>query len=474
MTLKTVEQYRESLRDGRLVYWDGELIEDVTTHPRFKVPLQLACGDYDYDNPDRADALTYATETGALANRIYQIPQDEADLAARMALMHRVSVVTGVSGVFMALMSAKDTIAKQYPHYAENIERMYYYARDNDLRGAEVITDAKGDRKRRAHEQDDPDLYVRIVRRTDEGIVVRGAKLHITGASLVHELVVMPTKGMKPDETDYAVSFSIPVNTPGVTIINRSFAPADLNEFDYPASSRHSMPEGFVVFDDVFVPWDRVFLAGETEFATTLAQSLGLWERTAGCIEAIKISELFIGAAQLVSEMQGKERDPNVQTVMAELICFSEMCRMGLDYACRHYSRTEGGMVYPDTLAINAAKYYFAVNYHEMVRNLQDISGGLVVTLPTEADLRHPTAGAYLRKYLHTRQDVDVEQRMRVFNLIRDITAEAYGGWLMVSSLQGGGGLTAQRIMMNRAYDLGKAKARALRAAGVRATSNGT
>ena len=187
---------------------------------------------------------------------------------------------------------------------------MYRYCRDNDLRAAEVITDPKGDRKRRAHEQDDPDLYVRIVERTKDGIVVRGAKLHITAASLVHELVVMPTKGMRQDEKDYAVSFSIPVNTKGVNIINRSFAPAELNAFDYPASAHHSMPEGFVVFDDVFVPWDRVFLAGEVQLASRLAQSLGLWERTGGVIEAVRLSELFVGLAQLVTEHQGKEQRP--------------------------------------------------------------------------------------------------------------------------------------------------------------------
>ena len=158
---------------------------------------------------------------------------------------------------------------------------MYRHARDNDLRAAEVITDAKGDRKRRAHEQDDPDLYVRIVERRNDGIVVRGAKLHITAASLIHELVVMPTKGMRQDETDYAVSFSIPVNAKGVKVINRSFAASELNAFDYPASAHHSMPEGFVVFDDVFVPWERVFLAGEVPLATVFAQSLGLWSAPA-------------------------------------------------------------------------------------------------------------------------------------------------------------------------------------------------
>ena len=468
MTLKTPEDYIASLNDGRLTYWDGEKIEDITRHPRFRVPIAVAARDYDHKDPRRKEVMTYADETGSSSHRVFQIPRNEDDLNKRVQMMHEMSIVGGVTGVFMALMSVKDAVAEANPKYAENIERMYRYVRDNDLRAAEVITDPKGDRKRRAHEQDDPDLYVRIVKRTDEGIVVRGAKLHITAASLVHELVVMPTKGMRQDETDYAVSFSIPVNAPGVKIINRSFAPSELNSFDYPASSHHSMPEGFVVFDDVFVPWERVFLAGEVRLASVLAQSLGLWERVGGVVGSVESSKLFVGLAQLVTEMQGKERDAIAQSSIAELICYAEMLRMGLDYACSHFERTPSGMIHPNILAINAAKYYYAANYHNAVKYLQDLSGGLVITLPTETDLRNPESGQYIRKYLHTRQDVDVEDRMRVYNLIRDLTADAYGGWHLVVALQAGGGLNAQRIMMNRTYDMAAAREAALVAAGAR------
>lgn len=468
MTLKTPEEYIASLNDGRVTYWDGEKIDDITRHPRFRVPIAVAARDYDHKDPRRKEVMTYADETGSRSHRVFQIPRSEDDLNKRVQMMHEMSIVGGVTGVFMALMSVKDAVAEANPKYAENIERMYRYVRDNDLRAAEVITDPKGDRKRRAHEQDDPDLYVRIVKRTDDGIVVRGAKLHITAASLVHELVVMPTKGMRQDETDYAVSFSIPVNAPGVKIINRSFAPAELNTFDYPASSHHSMPEGFVVFDDVFVPWERVFLAGEVRLASVLAQSLGLWERVGGVVGSVESSKLFVGLAQLVTEMQGKERDAIAQSSIAELICYAEMLRMGLDYACSHFERTPSGMIHPNILAINAAKYYYAANYHNAVKYLQDLSGGLVITLPTETDLRNPESGKYIRKYLHTRQDVDVEDRMRVYNLIRDLTADAYGGWHLVVALQAGGGLNAQRIMMNRTYDMAAAREAALVAAGAR------
>jgi 4-hydroxybutyryl-CoA dehydratase/vinylacetyl-CoA-Delta-isomerase len=467
MPLKTPAEYVESLRDGRVLYWEGERIDDVAQHERFRVPLAVASRDYEYDDPKRREAMTYTTEDGDLAHRVYQIPRTEEDLKARLELATQMSIVGGVTGVFMALQSVKDEVAAVNPQYAENIENLWRYARKNDLRAAEVITDAKGDRARKAHEQDDPDLYVRIVDRNAKGIVVRGAKLHITGAALVHELVVMPTKGMREAEKDYAVSFSIPANAPGVKIINRSFAPPHLNEFDYPASAHHSMPEGFVIFDDVFVPWERVFLAGEHRLAGVFARSLGLWERTLGLVDAAEKAEQLVGLALLVSEQQGKGGNDHVQQCVAEMVCYAQMIRMGLDYAVRNFERTPSGMVHPNVLGVNVAKYYYAANYHGIIQMLHDLSGGLVLTLPTEADLRNPESGKYLRKYLHTSPDVDVEERMRIYNLIRDLTADAYGGWHLVTTLQAGGGLVAQRIMMNRTYDLEGAKRKAKRAAGI-------
>jgi len=467
MTLKTPAEYVESLRDGRVVHWDGERIADVTLDPRFRVPLAVAAADYDHTDPEKRALSLYRTEEGHEAHRVFQVPRTEEDLLARVTLARRMSIVGGVTGVYMALLSVKDEVGAANPRYAENIERLWRTARDQDLRAAEVITDAKGDRSRKAHQQDDPDLYLRIVERRKDGIVVRGAKLHITAASLVHELVVMPTKSMRPEESDYAVSFAIPANAPGVTIINRSFAPAELDPFDYPASAHHSVPEGFVVFDDVFVPWDRVFLAGESKLAGVFARALGLWERTLGTVEAVERAELMVGLALLVSEQQGKGGDAHVQEAVSELVCYAHTIRMGLEWACRNYETTPSGMIHPSILGINVAKYYFAANYHAVLRHLHDLGGGLVLTLPKRADLESPETGKYLRKYLHTTSDVDVEERMRIYNLIRDLTADAYGGWHLVTTLQAGGGLAAQRTMMNRSFDLAGARAKAKRAAGI-------
>ncbi len=466
MGLMTAADYRRSLNDGRVVFWGGEKIADITNHPRFRVPIDVASRDYAYDDPALSDLITYTTEDGSRAHRVYQVPRTTEELEKRLELGTQMTIVGGVTGVYMALLQIKDRLAAVNPTFANNIENMYRYARDHDLRAAEVITDAKGDRSKKAHEQIDPDLYVRIVEQNNEGIVVRGAKLHITAAALVHELVVMPTKSMREHEADYAVAFSIPVNTPGVKIINRSFAPPDLNSFDYPASAHHSMPEGFVIFDDVLVPWERVFLAGEWQLAGAFAAALGLWERTLGLAMAAHDAHIMVGLAHLVTAQQGKDRDPHVQDTIAELICYAETIRMGLDYAVRHYESTAGGMLHPNTLGINVTKYYYASNFHQMVRHLHDVAGGLTITLPEEADLRNPESGAYLRKYLNVRSDTDVEQRMRVFSLIRDMTADAFGGWHLVTALQAGGGLKAQRIMMSRTFDMGGACAAALKAAG--------
>jgi 4-hydroxybutyryl-CoA dehydratase/vinylacetyl-CoA-Delta-isomerase len=202
-----------------------------------------------------------------------------------------------------------------------------------------VITDPKGDRSRRAHEQDDPDLYVRIVRRTDEGIVVRGAKLHITAASLVHELVVMPTKGMRQDETDYAVSFSVPVKRQGREDHQPQLSPPELNAFDYPASATTACPKASWCSTTCSCPgtgcswparcsWPRVWPSRWAFGSAPAAWSLG------GNARAVRRP----GPAGHRDAGQGARRDR--QNTIAELICYAEMLRMGLDYACRNFETT--------------------------------------------------------------------------------------------------------------------------------------
>ena len=467
MGLKNPEWYRESLRDGRVTYIAGESVPDVTKNEWFDVAIANTAEDYVYDDPATRDIRVYETEEGNLAHRIFKVPSSVEDLEKRIQLSHMTSISTAVSAVLMALYNIKGQVAQVNGQYAENIERMYKHCRDNDLRADQCITDAKGDRSRHPKDQDDPDLYMRILDKNADGIVVRGAKLHISGASLVHEQTVMPTKAMGPGEEQWSVSFSIPTNAPGVKIINRAYAHPNLSEMDYPISAKHNAPEGFVVFDDVFVPWDRVFLAGEYQLAGVLARSLGLWERVGGLIALVERSRLLVGTAQLLCEMNGINKASHIQEKISDLVFYAEMLRMSLESAVRNYKVTETGMVYPDPMAVNVGKFYGANNWHSMVQKIHDMSGGLVLTLPTEADYRNEEITKTLNKYLHTKKDVRVEDRMRVYNLIRDLTADAYGGWELVTTIAAGGGLAAQRIVTMGGYDLEGAKDQARMAAGI-------
>ena len=467
MGLKNPKWYRESLNDGRVTYIAGESVPDITKNEWFDVAVANAAEDYVYDDPATKDIRTYTTDEGNLAHRIFKVPMSVEDLEKRIQMSQITGIATGVTAVFMALYNIKDQVAKVNGQYAENIERMYKHCRDNDLRADQCITDAKGDRSRHPKDQDDPDLYMRIVDKNSDGIIVRGAKLHITGASLVHEQTVMPTKAMGPGEEQWSVSFSIPTNTKGVRIINRAYAHPNLSEMDYPISARHNAPEGFVVFEDVFVPWDRVFLAGEYQLAGVLAHSLGLWERIGGLMGMVNRSRLLVGTAQLLCEMNGIHKASHIQEKISDLVFYAEMLRMSLDHAVRNYKVTETGMVYPDPMAVNVGKFYGASNWHNMVQKLHDMSGALVLTLPTEADYRNEEVTKTLDKYLHTKNDVIVEDRMRVYNLIRDLTADSFGGWELVTTLAAGGGLAAQRIVTMREYDLDGAKDVARQAAGI-------
>jgi 4-hydroxybutyryl-CoA dehydratase/vinylacetyl-CoA-Delta-isomerase len=463
--MKTPEEYIESLRDGRELYIDGRKVDDVTKDPNFEVPIACAARDYNYD--DQRELRTYTTENGEIGNRLFQIPTTKEELETRVELMRNVSIISGtISGLF-ALLNVRDMLGKIKPEYAQNVQNLYNHCRENDLRIAEVITDAKGDRSKHPLQQDDPDLYLHIVERRDDGIVVRGAKLHITGAGLVHELVVLPTKAMSEGEEDYSVAFSVPVNTPGVKIINRDYAEPGRSTFDYPISGTRSMPEGFIIFDDVFVPWDRVFLCGEYQYAGPVAHALGLWERVGGLIAMVEQSRLMVGIAQLLADYNGISRASHVIDKITELIFYAEMLRMSLDQAIHDYKTTESGMVYPNDLNVNVGKYYGASNYHSMVRNLHDLCGGQVITQPVEADYRNPDLTPYFEKYLHTRDDVKVEDRMKLYNLLRDLTADTYGGWEFVTTLQAGGGLTAQKIVTYRGYDLEGARNLAKERAGI-------
>ncbi|GAA3724657.1 4-hydroxybutyryl-CoA dehydratase/vinylacetyl-CoA-Delta-isomerase [Spinactinospora alkalitolerans] len=452
MVMMTKAEYLASLNDGRRIFADGEEIKDLTTHPQFATSLELVGDGYDrHHRPGRGACGPY-----------FSIPHSREELKELLETLLGWDMVTvTTSQGLLALLTAAARMRSAHPEYAKRIEDYFDHCKDNDLRCVQAITDAKGDRTVAPGKQEDPDVYTRIVERRSDGIVVRGAKLHISSASISHELVVMPTKKMKPGEEDWAVACAIPVNAPGVRIVNTNYAPRDRHE-DFPHSSRHNMPEGFVLLDDVFVPNERVFLAGETDHSATFAHSLGLWERLGGTAHLVEIGDTLVGLAQLIAESNGTQRISHIREKIAEMVIYATLVRAGLEAAIANAEPSPEGWYFPSELFTNAAKHFGAAEFSHMVRHLHDIGGGSIVTAPSIADLENEEVGEQIKKYMHTVDGVDGEYRTRLFHAIRDYTADAFGGWQLVTMIQSGGGLYAQRLVSRKHYDMDKAKALAL------------
>jgi 4-hydroxybutyryl-CoA dehydratase/vinylacetyl-CoA-Delta-isomerase len=456
--MMTGQEYKQSLFDGRATYFEGERVDDLPGHRLLGVGVEHAAKGYDWMMAHAVDGRS----------PLSGVPKTPEDLRAKVDLVHQSGMLSHVTYTsIMTLATTAGRIKDTAPQYIEQIQAFIEDAQDRDIRITQCITDAKGDRSRPPSRQDDPNAYVRVVDRQADGVVLRGAKLHITGASLGHELMTIPTKAMKAGEEDYAIAAMIPVNAPGVSIINTTYAPRHADTRDFPASGDNHYPEGFVIFDDVFVPNERILLNGEVAEASVFAHSLGLWERLGGLSSMADGADMLVGLAQLIAEANGLAGQSHIKEKISEMIIHATVVRACLEACLTHAETGVFGAAFPNELYTNAGKYTGAANYNLMVRHLHDIAGGSIVTAPSLADFDNPETGALVRKYMGTRADVDGEYRTRLFHTIRDLTADSYGGWRAVTNIQAGGGLYAQRIVTRRHYDLDGAKQKALEVAGI-------
>jgi 4-hydroxybutyryl-CoA dehydratase/vinylacetyl-CoA-Delta-isomerase len=456
--MKTGAQYRESLRDGRHTYFEGERIDDLPGHPLLGQTVDFTAAGYDkYYDPS-------PTATSALL----AVPRSSDDLRELIPKLHDAGMMAHVTST--SIQTLKTAGGRMLQAMPEAVERMNAYieeAQRNDIRITQCITDAKGDRSRPPAKQDDLDAYVHVVDRQRDGVVIRGAKLHITGASFGHDLLTIPTKAMKAGEEEWSIGCVVPVNAEGVKIINTTYAPRHADTRAFPVSSHYHYPEGFVIFDDVFVPNERVFLDGETAFAAVFAHALGLWERLGGLSAFAEEADQLVGLAQLVAEANGTAGISHVKEKISEMIIHATLIRATLEAAIVNCNIGPEGAAFPNELYVNAGKFHAAANYNLMVRHVHDIAGGAVLTAPSPADFENPDVGKLARKYMGTSATVDGEYRAMLMHTIRDLTADAYGGWKAVTNIQAGGGLYAQRIVTRKHYDLDAAKRKALALTGM-------
>ena len=452
----TGDQYRASLADGRKIYHRGKLVEDVTTHPTFAGQVDSAARGYD---------LRYSSAAGA-ENEFLAAPKSIEALRKRTET--DTDILTGVTWASaMTMLSAADRIESRRPQGAAAMRAYVQELQRRDLRIVECITDAKGDRSLPPAKQADPDAYLRVVERRPDGVVIRGAKLHIALAPVAHEMLVIPTKAMKPDEGDYSIACGVAVNAPGVKIVNGGTQSPDADPRDHPFAAEQFASHGFVIFDDVFVPNERVFLDGETDCAAAFAHSLGLWIRVEGLVGMANQADVLVGLAQLIAEANGLEKMAHIKEKIADMVIHATLLRATLEAALSKSEKLSDGTVVPNELYANAGKYLGAAEYNTMIRHLHDIAGGSVLTVPSMLDMDNPDTGPLIRKYMTGKAGLDGEYRLKLFHAIRDLTITPTGVYQTVVKLLSGGGLYAQRIVTRGRYDMERAKRVAMAAAGM-------
>lgn len=452
MGLKTPQQYKDSLRDGRVVYYKGERVEDVTAHPDLAACVETMAVDYEMaERPEyQSLAVVHDKMLGEDISRYYHVPANGEDLLKQFELIVE---STRLGDGFIPLakdigadaLNAISITANTLGHreYVERIEAYRRHLKQHDLAVVTAMTDVKGDRMLRPSDpgQTHGDYYVRVVDRNDRGIVVRGGKVHISGAAYANEFFVIPSRAMAEADRDYAVAFAIPVNTPGVRQVCRPFH-AHITPLEFPNRRPVRVhTDSLVIFDDVFVPWERVFLCGEWRSAATIVYNFALLHRRTGCAYRIPMSEQLLGVAQAIAEYNGVADAPHVREKITDIVIYLETLRSLSHSACLDFT-THAGIAMPNPVTTNIAKYHFADRYHAIVEIVQDLAGGLLVTAPTYQDYRHPDVHADIDKYLGAAAGVPTESRLRMFDLIRRIT----GADRETIALHGEGSLQAQRM----------------------------
>ncbi|MCP4754408.1 MAG: 4-hydroxybutyryl-CoA dehydratase [Proteobacteria bacterium] len=433
MGLISVKQYMESLNDGRIVYYKGEKVENVATHPNLSVCADLMAIDYEMcENPKYRDlAVMKDPETGSEISRYYYKPQNADDLLKSHALIVKATelgdgYIPLAHDIGADALNAIEITANMMgnPDYIERISKYRKVLQEQDLATCAAVTDVKGDRMLRPSdpEQAHPDFNVRVVEKNDDGIVVRGAKVHITGAAYCNDIIAIPCHAMTEADTDYAVAFAIPVNTKGIKQVCRPFT-SHISSLEFPNSRPLRVhTDSLIIFDDVLVPWERVFLCGEVKFAATMVYNFALMHRRTGCSYRIPLSEQLVGAGAAIAEYNGISRADHVKEKLVDLVIYLETLKSLSKTACYDFVM-RGGVAVPNPIATNMAKYHFAHNYHDIVKIVEDLAGGLLVTAPTYKDYRLPELHDDIDKYLQANKNVSTENRLRMFDLIRRITS---------------------------------------------------
>ncbi|MDT3680511.1 MAG: 4-hydroxyphenylacetate 3-hydroxylase N-terminal domain-containing protein [Burkholderiaceae bacterium] len=471
-TLMTGDEYRESLRRLHpVVYVDGRRIDSVADEPMLRPGVNALAYTYDFARDERRAPVALATQSkrNRIVDRMLHVDESAGDLLNKLEAVRLLCQETGcaqrylahdaLSGLAQAAAAIDD--ARGSTEHRARFEAWRDRVQDENLAIGIAMTDAKGDRSRKPHEQANPDTYVHVVERNARGIVISGTKAIVTGAPYMHELLVMPSRNMGPDDADFAVCCAVPVDAEGVTIVSRPAGrPGEkLEHGDALFSRRYGQSTAVVVFDRVLVPWERVFFEGEWEHSHVLTYSYATHHRHTCIAARAGFGDLLIGAGALMCEANGFP-DPgmksNLREPMVELIKIVEgfyACGVAASvYAVRDDA---SGVFMPDPVFANIGKLLLATQIYDMHRLAHEVSGGLVVALPGPDEDHNPATAATLAEVLRANPDVPYDKRIQTARFLEDLTASYQGGWYSLISLHGGGSPAAMKQEIWRNYPVG-------------------
>lgn len=463
MALKTGKEYIDSLRKLNLnVYMFGEKIESPVDHPMIIPSMNAVALTYDLAlDPQYEDLMTVKSHlTGEKVNLYNHIFQSSADLVQKVKRQRMLGQKTACcwqrcvgQDALNAVYSTAFEVDQNYgTHYFDNVKEFLLYVQKEDLITDGAMTDPKGDRTLSPSKQADPDLYLRVIERREDGIVVNGCKVHQTGIVNSHEVLCMPTIAMSPEDKDYAISFAVPTDAKGITIIfgRQSCDTRKLEGTDIDlGNSQFGGHEAMIVFDHVFVPNHRIFLNGETEFAGMLVERFAGHHRPSYACK-VGVGDVLIGASALAADYNGVSKAAHIKDKLTEMTHLNETI-FSSALACSHEGTpTPSGAYLIDLMLANVCKQNVTRFPYEMSRLAQDIAGGQMVSQPSERDFRNKEIGHYIEKYLKGVDSVPTESRMRIMRLIENLTLGTGAVGYLTESLHGAGSPQAQRIMISR------------------------
>ena len=465
MALMTGEQYIESIRKIPMeIYMFGKKVENPVDNPILRPSLNSVRMTYDLAQmPEYQELMTaISPETGERINRFTHIHRSTEDLRNKVKMQRLLGQKTAACfqrcvgmDAFNSVFSTTYEIDEKYgTHYHENFKKFLTYVQDNDLTVDGAMTDPKGDRSKSPSQQADPDMYVHVVERRPDGIVVCGAKCHQTGSINSHWHIFMPTISMGEADKDWAVSFACPTDAEGMYMIygRQSCDTRKMEEYnDIDVGNKvYGGHEVLVIFDRVFVPNDRIFLNGEVKFAGMIVERFAGYHRQSygGC--KVGVGDVLIGATALAGDMAGSSKASHVKDKLIEMTHLNETLYC-CGIACSSQgTKTKAGNYLIDLLLANVCKQNVTRFPYEIARLAQDLAGGLMVTQPSEADYRNPELKPYIEKYLKGVASVPTEDRMRLLRLIENMTMGTAAVGYLPESMHGAGSPQAQRIMIAR------------------------